>query len=149
MTDLRSNITRALFLNDDGNIIHIGLVPLGTYPNSPSPFQSNLKTHFSIKILDFNTGQTISSYFPNSSDSTLAVLPQAMTKYGNYNYLYEENGNYRNIYTVKYFDNLNYKLVSQLVDNEGRKVESTDSISYLQVKDFLILLELVRIHFVY
>ena len=149
MTDLRSNITRALFLNDDGNIIHIGLVPLGTYPNSPSPFQSNLKTHFSIKILDFNTGQTISSYFPNSSDSTLAVLPQAMTKYGNYNYLYEENGNYRNIYTVKYFDNLNYKLVSQLVDYEGRKVESTDSISYLAGQRFFNFARISQDTFLY
>ena len=32
MTGWRTNITRALFLDENSNLIHIGLVPISTYP---------------------------------------------------------------------------------------------------------------------
>ncbi|MBK8110669.1 MAG: hypothetical protein IPK46_10240 [Saprospiraceae bacterium] len=137
MTGLRTNITRALFLNENNNIIHIGLVPIHTYPKDPSGFLSDLETQFSKKILDVQTGQTISSYFPDNGDSTVVILPQAMFKYGPFNHLYKEGDNYRCIYPVKYNDKLDFKLVSQLVDSEGRRVGSTDSIPFYEGQRFV------------
>lgn len=137
MTGLRTNITRALFLDENKNIIHIGLVPIHTYPKDPSGFLSDLETQFSKKILDVQTGQTISSYFPDNTDSTVVILPQAMFKYGPFNHLYKEGDNYRCIYPVKYNDKLDFKMVSQLVDGEGRRVGKTDSIPFYEGQRFV------------
>ncbi|MBL0082022.1 MAG: T9SS type A sorting domain-containing protein [Saprospiraceae bacterium] len=84
-----------------------------------------------------NSGETISSYFPDNLDTSLAVLPQAVFKYGPYNHLYKEGNNYRCIYPVKYNDKLDFKLVSQLVDEEGRRVGSTDSIPFYEGERFV------------
>jgi hypothetical protein len=137
MTGLRTNITRALFLNENNNIIHIGLVPIHTYPKDPSGFLSDLETQFSKKVLDLNSGLTISSYFPDNADSSVVILPQAVFKYGPYNHLYKEGENYRCIYPVKYNDKLDFKLVSQLVDEEGRRVDATDSIPFYEGERFV------------
>ena len=137
MTGLRTNITRALFLDENTNIIHVGLVPLHTYPKDPSGFLSDLETQFSKKVLDLNSGLTISSYFPDNADSSVVILPQAVFKYGPYNHLYKEGNNYRCIYPVKYNDKLDFKLVSQLVDEEGRRVGATDSIPFYEGERFV------------
>ncbi|MBK7219945.1 MAG: hypothetical protein IPH94_00995 [Saprospiraceae bacterium] len=132
MTGGRTNITRALFFDENSNLIHIGLAPLKSYHSGQSIFLSNLETNLSKKVIDLNSGETISSYFPDNLDTSLAVLPQAVFKYGPYNHLYKEGNNYRCIYPVKYNDKLDFKLVSQLVDEEGRRVGSTDSIPFLR-----------------
>ncbi|MBK9687214.1 MAG: T9SS type A sorting domain-containing protein [Saprospiraceae bacterium] len=137
MTNGRSNITRALFLDENSNIIHIGLAPLKSYHSGQSIFLSNLETNLSKKVIDLNSGETISSYFPDNLDTSLAVLPQAVFKYGPYNHLYKEGNNYRCIYPVKYNDKLDFKLVSQLVDEEGRRVGSTDSIPFYEGERFV------------
>mgnify|MGYP000959066620 FL=1 len=137
MTGWRTNITRALFLDENSNLIHIGLVPISTYPKSPSGFQLDPQTQLSKKTIDINTGNTISSYIPDNTDTTISILPQAVYKYGPYNHLYKEGENYRCIYPVKYNDKLDFKLVSQLVDSEGRRVGSTDSISFYEGQRFV------------
>ena len=137
MTNGRSNITRALFLDENSNIIHIGLAPLKSYHSGQSIFLSNLETNLSKKVIDLNSGEKISSYFPDNLDTSLAVLPQAVFKYGPYNHLYKEGNNYRCIYPVKYNDKLDFKLVSQLVDEEGRRVGSTDSIPFYEGERFV------------
>ena len=137
MTGSRTNITRALFLDENSNLIHIGLVPISTYPKSPSGFQLDPQTQFSKKTIDINNGNTISSYFPDNTDTTISILPQAVFKYGPYNHLYKEGENYRCIYPVKYNDKLDFKLVSQLVDSEGRRVGATDSIPFYEGQRFV------------
>ena len=137
MTNGRTNITRALFVDENFNIIHIGLVPLKSYHSGQSVFLSNLETHLSKKTIDINTGKTITSYFPVNTDTTISILPQAVFKYGPFNHLYKEGENYRCIYPVKYNDKLDFKLVSQLVDEEGRRVGSTDSIPFYEGERFV------------
>ncbi|MBK8849528.1 MAG: T9SS type A sorting domain-containing protein [Saprospiraceae bacterium] len=137
MTGWRTNITRALFLDESSNLIHIGLVPISTYPKSPSGYQLDQETQLSKKIIDINSGKTIISYFPDNTDSTISIMPQAVFKYGPYNHLYKEEDNYRCFYPVKYYDRLDYKLVSQLVDSEGRRVGATDSIPFYEGQRFV------------
>ncbi len=137
MTGWRTNITRALFLDENSNLIHIGLVPVSTYPKGPSGYQLDQKTQLSKKIIDTRTGHTISSFFPDNTDSTISIMPQAVFKYGPYNHLYREGENYRCFYPVKYYDNNDFKLVSQLVDGEGRRVGKTDSIPYYAGQRFV------------
>ena len=149
MTGWRTNITRALFLDEDSNLIHIGLVPISTYPKSPSGFQLDPQTQFSKKKIDINTGNTISFYFPDNTDTTISILPQAIFKYGPYNHLYKEGDNYRCIYPVKYNDKLDFKLVSQLVDGEGRRVGTTDSIPFYEGQRFVNFTQINEDTFLY
>ncbi len=149
MTGWRTNITRVLFLDEDSNLIHIGLVPISTYPKSPSGFQLDPQTQFSKKKIDINTGNTISFYFPDNTDTTISILPQAIFKYGPYNHLYKEGDNYRCIYPVKYNDKLDFKLVSQLVDGEGRRVGTTDSIPFYEGQRFVNFTQINEDTFLY